>query len=115
MPPGRASTRRASPPPAGSAHSAGRGSSPFPFPFPDAASGSGRAEVKSSVPSGDQPGEDSPGALRVSRRAGRPPAGSISHTADCHFVRSEFSVWTATASRVPSGDSARLPSRGSAT
>ena len=90
-------------------HSAGFGSPS------SVAPGSGRAEVNSSEPSGAQAGEDSPGALRVSRRAGRSPAGSTSHSADCHFFFSASRVCTETASRVPSADRARPPIRGSAT
>src|SRR5690606_31314162 len=79
-----------------------------------AAPGSGRVEVNSSEPSGAQTGEDSPGALRVSRRAGRSPAGSTSHSADCHFFPAASSVATEIASREPSSDSASAPMRGSA-
>jgi hypothetical protein len=108
MPDGRLTTGRASPPVAGSTHSAALGS-PF-----SVAPGSGRAEVNSSEPSGAQAGEDSPGALRVSRWAGRSPAGWTSHSADCHFFFSASSVCTEIASRVPSADSASAPIRGSA-
>ena len=108
MPPGRPSTGRASPPPGGRLHSIGLGSPA------SVAVGSGRAEVNSSEPSGAQTGEDSPGALRVSRRAGRAPAGSTSHSADCHFFFAGSSVATETASREPSTDSASAPIRGSA-
>src|SRR3954454_21757787 len=79
-PPLRESTSRASPPPGGRAHSDGFGS-PF---FSAGAAGSGRAEVNNNEPSGPHVGEDSPGALRVSRCAGRRPAGSTSHRADTH-------------------------------
>src|SRR4051812_49534456 len=76
MPAERVTTGRASPPPAGRFHSAGVGS-PFSF-----APGTGRVEVNSREPSGSQAGEDSPGALRVSRRAAAAPAGAAPHTAD---------------------------------
>ncbi len=74
-PPGRTATTRASPPPAGSSHSAGGRSSSF-------ERSSGRAEVNSNPPSGRNATGVSPLALRVSRRAGRTPAGSTSHSAE---------------------------------
>jgi hypothetical protein len=115
IPPGWVSTSRASPPSAGRLHSAGFGSSPAPVPDPFSASGSGRAEVNSSEPSGAHAGADSPGALRVRRRAGRRPSGSTSHRADCHVVRSASRVCTATASRRPSAERASPATRGRAT
>jgi hypothetical protein len=108
MPEGRLTTGRASPPCAGSTQSAAFGS-PF-----SVAPGSGRAEVNSSEPSGAQAGEDSPGALRVSRWAGRSPLGSTSQSADCHFFFSASRVCTEIARRVPSADRARPPIRGRA-
>jgi hypothetical protein len=57
----------------------------------------------------------SPLALRVSRRAGRSPAGSISHSAETYFVLSGPSVARLETSRVPSGESASPAARGRAT
>ncbi len=74
-PPGGEAITRASPPPAGSSHNAVVGS------CAGSASGSGRAEVNSRSPSAVNPATDSPLSLRVSRRAGRAPAGSTSHRA----------------------------------
>jgi hypothetical protein len=109
IPAGRVRTGRASPPSAGRLHRAGVGS-PSSF-----APGTGRAEVNSSEPSGAHIGEDSPGALRVSRRARRAPSGSTSQSADCHFFPSASSVCTEMASRRPSGERANAPTRGRAT
>ena len=78
-------------------------------------SGSGRAEVNSSEPSGRNAAPLSPLALRVSRRAGRSPVGSTSHSAVTYLVRLGFSVCTAVTSRVPSGESARPEPRGRST
>src|SRR3954447_8432216 len=100
IPDERVTTGRASPP-AGRLQSAGLGS-PSSF-----APGTGRVEVNSRAPSGRNAGEDSPGALRVSRRAGAVPAGSTSHRADCHFLFSPSSVATETTRRDPSADRAR--------
>ena len=57
---------------------------------------------------------DSPSALRVRRRGMAAPAGSISHSADFHFVPSAFNAATAVTRRVPSSESANPESRGSA-
>ncbi|MEJ7702962.1 MAG: hypothetical protein WKF47_04595 [Geodermatophilaceae bacterium] len=108
-PPGRDSSSRASPPPAGKAHSPGFGSSAS-----LAASGSGRAELNSNSPLGANTGEASPDALRVSRRASFLPLGSTSQSAVCHFFFSGSSIATAVTSRDPSWDSASPPSRGMA-
>ena len=71
-PPGRSSSCVASPPAAGSRHSAAGGGS---------ASAVARAAMKSRSLSAVNTGADSPFAPRVSRRAGRLPAGSSSQTA----------------------------------
>ena len=110
IPPGREPTTRASPPPAGSSHR-WRGVSSL----PSSASGSGRAETKSTSPPGVNAGAPSPFALRVSRRAGASPVGSTSHSAVTNAVRLGLSVATVVTRRVPSGDSASPPTRGSAT
>ena len=108
MPPGREATTRASPPSAGSSHSSV--SSVW---SSSSSAGSGRAEVNSSEPSGRKAAPASPFALRVRRRAGRSPAGSVSQSAVTYLVRLEFSVCTAVTSRVPSGDRVRPAPRGS--
>ena len=69
-------------------------------------SGSGRAEVNRRSPSGRNAGAVSPTPL-VSLRAGRSPAGSISHSAVRKRVRSGSGAATVVTSRVPSGDRAR--------
>ena len=69
-PPARTATTRASPPPAGRSQRAAGGVLVRPRPV-----GSGRAEVNSRPPSGRNAAGVSPLALRVSRRAGRSPAG----------------------------------------
>ncbi len=109
-PPGRTATTRASPPPAGSSHSAGFASSSL-----SVACGFGRALTNSSDPSGRNAAPDSPLALRVSRRAGRRPSGSTSHSAVTYFVRLGSRVATAVTSLVPSGLSVSPPVRGNAT
>ncbi len=78
-PPGRSATGRASPPAAGSIHSAARSSPAAPF-ASSAAAGSARREVNSRSPAGVNDADDSPAADRVSRRAARSPLGSISHS-----------------------------------
>jgi hypothetical protein len=109
-PPGRVPWSVASPPPAGSRHSAAGGSSPSFSP-----SGSGRAERKSRSPVGVKAGSLSPGSPRVSRRAGRTPAGSTSHSAPRYRVPSASGVETWVTSRVPSGASTSPAQRGRAT
>ena len=103
-------TRLASPPWAGSRHSAGFSA----LSSPSAASGSARLETNSSVPSGRNRGLPSPSADRVSR-AGRPPAASIRQMLVTYFFLSGLSDWTVAASQLPSGDSRRPVIRGMAT
>ncbi|WP_223842905.1 hypothetical protein [Amycolatopsis methanolica] len=74
-PPAGAAITRASPPEAGCSHSALLGPSSL------SAAASGRAETNSRSPDGVKAAPDSPSVLRVSRRAGRSPAGSTSHSA----------------------------------
>ena len=59
----------------------------------------------------DPAGADSP-VPRVSLRAGRTPAGSISHSAVRKRVRFGSGVATVVTSRAPSGDTARPANRG---
>ena len=105
IPPARVPTTWASPA-GGSRQSAAGASSAA-----SASSGSGRAEVKSRSPSGRNAGPDSP-VPRVSLRAGRSPAGSISHSAVRKRVRFGSGVATVVTSRAPSGDTARPANRG---
>ena len=101
-PPGRVPTRSASPT-AGSRHSAG-GSSCSPS----------REDVNRMLPSAANTGLPSPLSLRVSRRAGAAPAGSISHTALTNLAPSSSSPATVVTSRVPSGLSRSPAVRGRA-
>src|SRR5664280_1241967 len=109
-PPGGSATGRASPPPAGSSHSRVGSSTRSAF-FP---AGSERLEVNTSEPSGRKAGAASPAADRVSRRSGRTPLGSSSHSAVTYLVRSGLSVPTDVTSRLPSGESASPAARGRA-
>ncbi len=141
-PPGGAAIRRASPPPAGSNHSAGLSWPTSPSGPPArapgarrAVTGSGRLETNSTEPSGRNSGPPSPSALRVSRtgppgagaaRAGGPPGpGSPSArtaspgTAIRQMLVTYFgslpTVCTAAASQDPSGDNRSAVTRGIAT
>ena len=68
---------------------------------------SGRAATNSRSPSAVKAGDDSPLAPRVSRRAGRWPAGSSSQRALTYSVRLSLSSATVVTTREPSGDTAR--------
>ncbi|PQM44008.1 hypothetical protein C1Y40_05834 [Mycobacterium talmoniae] len=105
-PPGIASTSLASPPPDGSRHSAAGGLS--------VSSALPRAETNSRSPSAVNAGDDSPCAPRVSRRAGWSPCGSSSQIAAMYSVRLSLSSATVVTSRVPSAETARPDTRGSA-
>lgn len=78
-------------------------------------SGSGRADVKKRSPFAANAAPASPFALRVMRRAGCSPWGSISHSAVPYSVPFALSVATVVTSRDPSGLSTSPLSRGIAT
>jgi hypothetical protein len=71
--------------------------------------------MNSRSPSAVKVGDDSPFAPRVSRRAGRPPLASTSHTALTYSVRLSLSSAMVIASREPSAETASPDTRGSAT
>ena len=108
-PPGTLNTSTASPPPAGSRHSEAGGFVPS-----SAQSAVGRDETNSRSPSMVNAGDESPLALRVSRRAGRWPAGSISQTAPMCSFRLSLSSVTVVTTRDPSADTASPETRGNA-
>ena len=109
-PPDGAQAMRASPPPAGSSHSAVTSSS-----FSSGArSGSGRVEVNSSEPSRAKAPTVSPGAERVSRAGGSAPVGSSRQIDERNFLPSGAGRCTAITSCVPSGDRRSPERRGSA-
>ena len=106
-PPGTASTGRASPPPAGSSQT-------WPSASSLASVGSGRAEAKTSDPSGRNAACDSPRCEYVSRRAGAEPSAGTSQSAVANRVPSGESVWTGMTSRFPSGERCSPVTRGMA-
>ena len=125
IPPGAMATRVASPPPAGSRHTAGLSPpsllSALPLSLlssgaaagPAGWAGAGRLDRNSSEPSGRKAGLLSPAELCVSRDAAA-PAGSADtrQMLLVNLVPAASSVATATASQLPSGDSASVLSLG---
>ncbi len=104
IPPGRVSTLRASPAPAGNCHSA-VGSS----------SSDSRLVRKSSEPSAAKAGSLSPRFDWVSRWAGAAPAGSMAQSDLMNLAPSWSRAATVATSRSPSGDRARPLTLGMAT